>query len=145
MRQNGFGFIVLLVVIAIAVAGSWAPAGAWEPKGQGECIAPANPGGGWDITCRAASAVLQKTGIFKESIYVTNMPGGSGAVAIANVIAKRKADTNLIVSASNALTFTVAMGRTPHTYKDVIPLPRSGLRSAGFSSKPTPSTRPWPK
>lgn len=109
-----------------------APANAWEPKGQGECIAPANPGGGFDITCRSASSVLQKTGIFKDSIYVTNMPGGSGAVAIANVIAKRKGDTNLIVSASPALTFTVALNRTPHTYKDVIPLAQVGAEIGGF-------------
>jgi putative tricarboxylic transport membrane protein len=135
MKRNGFVFFALLVVTGIVTAAPWSPAAAWEPKGQGECIAPANPGGGWDITCRAASAVLQKTGIFKESIYVTNMPGGSGAVAIANVIAKRKADTNLIVSASNALTFTVAMGRTPHTYKDVIPLAQVGAEIGGFFVK----------
>jgi putative tricarboxylic transport membrane protein len=135
MRQDSFGFIVLLMVIGIVAAGSLSPAEAWEPKGQGECIAPANPGGGWDITCRTTSAALQKTGIFKESIYVTNMPGGSGAVAIANVIAKRKADTNLIVAASNALTFTVALGRTPHTYKDVIPLAQVGAEIGGFFVK----------
>lgn len=119
-------------VIGLAAA---APANAWEPKGQGECIAPANPGGGFDITCRSASAVLQKTGIFKDSIYVTNMPGGSGAVAIANVIAKRKGDTNLIVSASPALTFTVALNRTPHTYKDIIPLAQVGAEIGGFFVK----------
>jgi putative tricarboxylic transport membrane protein len=108
---------------------------AWEPKGQGECIAPSNPGGGWDMTCRVTSATLQKTGAYKESIYVTNMPGGSGAVAIANVITKRKGDTNLIVAASNALTFTVALGRTPHTYKDIIPIAQIGAEIGGFFVK----------
>ena len=87
------------------------------------------------MTCRTTSAVLQKTGIFKEIIYVTNMPGGSGAVAIANVITKRKGDTNLIVAASNALTFTMAMGRTPHTYKDVIPIAQIGAEIGGFFVK----------
>ncbi|MTW15269.1 tripartite tricarboxylate transporter substrate binding protein [Rhodoplanes serenus] len=118
----------------MALAGPMAavPASAWEPKGQGECIAPANPGGGWDITCRTISSVLQKTGAFKGSIYVTNMPGGSGAVAIANVATKRKGDTNLIVSASNALTFTVALGRTPYTFKEVMPLAQIGAELGGF-------------
>ena len=123
-------FICLSVIVTCLVP--WSPTLAWEPKGQGECIAPANPGGGWDITCRTTSAVLQKTGLFKESIYVTNVPGGSGAVAIAQVITKRKADTNLIVAASNALTFTVAMGRTPYTFKDVIPLAQIGAEIGGF-------------
>lgn len=129
---SGFGMRVVLWAFSALLATTWMPAAAWEPKGQGECIAPANPGGGWDITCRTTSSVLQKTGLFKESIYVTNMPGGSGAVAIANVITKRKGDPNLIVAASNALTFTIALGRTPHTYKDIIPLAQIGAEIGGF-------------
>jgi putative tricarboxylic transport membrane protein len=124
----------VLLVAGLALAGPLAvvPAAAWEPSGQGECIAPSNPGGGWDITCRTAASVLQKTGAFKGSIYVTNMPGGSGAVGIANVITKRKGDTNLIVSASPALTFTVALQRTPYTYKEVMPLAQVGAEYGGF-------------
>jgi putative tricarboxylic transport membrane protein len=128
---------VMLCAAAVGLSGAIGamastPAGAWEPKGQGECIAPSNPGGGWDMICRTTSSVMQKMGLYKDSIYVTNMPGGSGAVAIANVIAKRKGDTNLIVAASNSLTFTIAMHRTPHTYKDVIPLAQIGAELAGF-------------
>ena len=124
---------LILRAAALCVGGAIAAAAAtsalaWEPKGQGECIAPSNPGGGWDMTCRSTSAVLQKTGMFKESIYVTNMPGGSGAVAIANIVTKRKGDTNLIVAASDALTFTVALGRTrtPTRNADVIPIAQIG-------------------
>ena len=68
-------------------------------------------------------------------MYVTNMPGGSGAVAIANVITKRKGDTNLLVAASNALTLTIAMKRTAHTYNDVIPLAQIGAEIGGFFVK----------
>ncbi len=121
-----------LLVICAAVTAPWWPAAAWEPKDQCECIAPANPGGGWDAICRSTSSVLQKTALLKPTMYVTNMPGGSGAVAIANVITKRKGDPNLVVAASNALTFTVALGRTPHTYKDVIPLAQIGAEIGGL-------------
>jgi putative tricarboxylic transport membrane protein len=131
---------LILRAAALCVGGAIAAAAAtsalaWEPKGQGECIAPSNPGGGWDMTCRTTSAILQKTGLFKESIYVTNMPGGSGAVAIASIVAKRKGDTNLIVAASPALTFTIALGRTPQTYKDVIPIAQIGAEIGGFFVK----------
>ena len=55
----------LLLAVAVAVGAiAAAPASAWEPKGQGECIAPANPGGGWDMTCRALSAVMLKAGVY---------------------------------------------------------------------------------
>jgi len=132
--MNRIGKLAALIGLAITlvVLAHHPSEAAFELKGQTECIAPSNPGGGWDAICRTTSAVLQKTGMIKSPMYVTNMPGGSGAVAIANVITKRKADTNLIVAASNALTFTMSMGRTPHTYKDVIPLGQVGAELGGF-------------
>ena len=71
-----------------------------SPSGPGSRrIAPSNPGGGWDAICRNSANVFKKTGTLKSTMYVTNMPGGSGAVAIANVIAKRKGDGDLLVAA----------------------------------------------
>jgi putative tricarboxylic transport membrane protein len=126
----------LLLAAVAGVLALHAPAmAAWEPKGQLECIAPSNPGGGWDAICRTTATVLQKAGITKETMYVTNMPGGSGAVAIANVITKRKGDTNLLVAASNSLTLTIAMKRTAHTFNDVIPLAQVGAEMGGFFVK----------
>lgn len=115
---------------ALALAGPASAAG-FAPD-RPECIAPANPGGGWDAICRTTANVLQKTGALKQTMYVTNMPGGSGAVAIANVVAKRKGDGSLLVAASNSLTFTISAGRTPHTYRDVIPLAQVGAEHGGF-------------
>ena len=121
-----------LAAAAVALATTTpAPAAAFTPD-RPECIAPANPGGGWDTICRTSANVLQKTGALKSTMYVTNMPGGSGAVAIANVIAKRKGDNGVLVAASNSLTFTMASGRTPHTYKDVVPLAQVGAEYGGF-------------
>lgn len=121
----------LLAAAALAVAASASPAAAWEPE-KAECIAPANPGGGWDTICRTTAAALQKTGALKTTMYVTNQPGGSGAVAIASVIAKRKGDPGLLIAASNSLTFTMAMGRTPHTYADVVPLAQIASENGGI-------------
>ena len=132
MKRSGMMLLTLLVVIGVT-ATPWSPAAAWEPKDQCECIAPANPGGGWDAVCRTTSSALQKTAILKPTMYVTNMPGGSGAVAIANVTTKRKGDPNLIVAASNALTFTIAMGRTPTLIRTSSRWLRSGLKSAACS------------
>jgi putative tricarboxylic transport membrane protein len=117
---------------ALALAAAAPASAAGFTPDRPECIAPANPGGGWDTICRTSANVLQKTGVLKQTMYVTNMPGGSGAVAIANVITKRKGDGSLLVAASNSLTFTIAAGRTPHTYKDVIPLAQIGAEYGGF-------------
>jgi putative tricarboxylic transport membrane protein len=122
---------VLLATVAAGLLLGAAPAAAFTPD-KAECIAPANPGGGWDTICRQTSAVLQKTGALKPTMYVTNMPGGSGAVAIANVIAKRKGDPTLLIAASNSLTFTMAMNRTPHHWGDVTPLAQIAAEYGGI-------------
>jgi len=123
-----------LVAAGLALATPAVAAAAFTPE-RPECIAPANPGGGWDTICRTSANVLQKTGALKSTMYVTNMPGGSGAVAIANVIVKRKGDGDLIVAASNSLSFTMAAGRTPHTYADVIPIAQIAAEYGGFFVK----------
>jgi putative tricarboxylic transport membrane protein len=129
--------LVVLGVAVLAVAwfvglGSISPAYAWEPKGSVEFIAPANPGGGWDTICRTSARTLEKTKLMTLPAFVTNMPGGSGAVAIANVVEKRKGDANLLVAGSNALTFSMAIKRTAYTYKDVIPLAQVATEYGGY-------------
>mgnify|MGYP001601617744 CR=1 FL=1 len=47
MKRNAMMLLTCLVLTGAMVA-PWSPAAAWEPKDQCECIAPANPGGGWD-------------------------------------------------------------------------------------------------
>jgi len=71
-----------------------------------ECLAPANPGGGWDLTCRAVAQVLDGT-----SMRVRNVPGAGGGIAFAHVVAEREGDPNLIVAASPATTLRLAQGQ----------------------------------
>ncbi|MBI3079968.1 MAG: tripartite tricarboxylate transporter substrate binding protein, partial [candidate division NC10 bacterium] len=111
--------VLAAAILATAAAG---PAAAAFPEKAIEIIAPANPGGGWDLTSRSTAKVLTEEKLVTQPITVTNMPGGSGAVAIAHVMTKRKGDGHLLIAASPALTFTMALKRTPHTYNDVTPV-----------------------
>jgi putative tricarboxylic transport membrane protein len=76
-----------------------------------ECIAPAAPGGGFDLTCRLTTRVLQETGIVGPAIRTQNMPGGIGAVAINHINAQRRADPNVIVAVSTGSWVLLAQGR----------------------------------
>jgi putative tricarboxylic transport membrane protein len=82
-------------------------ASAFEP-GNVECIAPANPGGGWDFTCRQIGKLMADLGIVDGTVQVTNMAGGGGGVAYTHVVTKRNDDPNLIVAASVATTTRLA-------------------------------------
>jgi putative tricarboxylic transport membrane protein len=47
-----------------------------------ECIAPANPGGGWDFTCRTITKIMYDIGAVDSPIQVTNMAGGGGGLLL---------------------------------------------------------------
>lgn len=76
-----------------------------------ECIAPANPGGGYDLTCRLAANGLQETGLISRPMVVTYMPGGIGAVAYNHINGVRKDDGSLIVAASTGAAVNLALGK----------------------------------
>ncbi len=73
-----------------------------------ECIAPANPGGGWDFTCRTIGKIMHDIGAVDKPIQVTNMAGGGGGLAYGHVVTERSEDADLIVAASSATATRLA-------------------------------------
>jgi len=74
-----------------------------------ECIAPAKPGGGFDLTCRVAMLGLKDQ--LPELMQVTFMPGGIGAVAINLFNSTRTDDPNAIVAFSSGSLLNIATGK----------------------------------
>ncbi|MFZ2099565.1 MAG: tripartite tricarboxylate transporter substrate binding protein, partial [Oricola sp.] len=68
---------------------------AFEP-GASECIAPAGAGGGWDFSCRQVGKTLYDIKAIGNPMQVTNLAGGGGGVAFAEVTNKRNTDDNLL-------------------------------------------------
>lgn len=93
---------------------------AWEPTGKVECIAPADPGGGWDFTCRSAGQVLQQLELVPGTVQTINMAGAGGGVAYAHTVSKRRDDDKLLVAASNATTTRLAQGQFPGMTADMV-------------------------
>lgn len=92
-----------LAVGALFMVGTMTAAGAAT-----ECIAPANPGGGWDFTCRQIGKILHDIGAVDQPVQVTNMAGGGGGLAFSTVVNERNDDPDLIVAASSATTTRLA-------------------------------------
>ncbi len=90
---------VMSIALGLGAAGTAAAA---------ECIAPANPGGGWDFTCRQIGKVMFDIGAIDKPIQVTNMAGAGGGIAYNYVVAERNKDEDLIVAASSATTTRLA-------------------------------------
>ena len=69
--------------------------------GSPECVAPSDPGGGWDFTCRTIGRLFEEQGS-TGNVVVTNQPGGGGGVAFADIAANRSDDDDLVIAASPA-------------------------------------------
>lgn len=78
------------------------------PATAAECIAPANPGGGWDFTCRQIGRLMTELGIVPNMVQVTNLAGAGGGVAFTQVVSKRSSDPEVFVAASSATTTRLA-------------------------------------
>ncbi|TPE52458.1 Bug family tripartite tricarboxylate transporter substrate binding protein [Amaricoccus solimangrovi] len=74
-----------------------------------ECIAPAQPGGGFDLTCRVAQQGLE--GLFDRPLEVSFMPGGIGAVAFNMFNTTRTDDPNAIVAFSTGSLLNLVTGK----------------------------------
>jgi putative tricarboxylic transport membrane protein len=76
-----------------------------------ECIAPADPGGGWDLTCRTVARALRDLDLAPEIMRVRNMPGAGGGVAYANIVSQQPDNSGIIVAASPTTTLALAQGQ----------------------------------
>lgn len=92
----------------LAAAALLAQAG---PLDKPECIAPAKPGGGFDLTCKLAQQGLLDAKLISDPMRVTYMPGGIGAVAYNTIVAQRPGDNNTIVAFSGGSLLNLAQGK----------------------------------
>src|SRR5690554_2581811 len=76
-----------------------------------ECIAPAQPGGGFDLTCRVALNGFSQTKLLDAPMRTVYMPGGIGAVAYNNIVAQRSNDPDAIVAFSGGSLLNLAQGK----------------------------------
>ena len=83
-----------------------------------ECIAPANPGGGWDLACRITARAIEQLGLSPGPVRVANIPGAGGGVAYAHAVAQRSDHGNVFFSASPATTLRLAQGQFGHLTVD---------------------------
>lgn len=89
------------------------PVSAEHPAERLECLAPADPGGGWDFTCRQFAQGLRETGLIDQTMQTKNMAGGAGGVAFAHVVSKREGNDGLIVAASSSNATRLAQDLYP--------------------------------
>ncbi|GAB3662406.1 tripartite tricarboxylate transporter substrate binding protein [Ramlibacter alkalitolerans] len=78
-----------------------------------DCIAPAKPGGGFDLTCRLVRELLAADQA--AAVQVKYLPGGIGAVAFDRAVQGRLADPGTVIAFSSGSLVNIVQGRFgPH-------------------------------
>lgn len=108
----------LVLAAALCLSGAFDAAAA---PPHAECIAPAKPGGGFDLTCRLVRDMLRlPLPQPAADVEVKYMPGGIGAVAFDRAVTQRWADPRVFVAFSTGSLVNLAQGKFgPHDPKDV--------------------------
>ncbi|GAA3975199.1 Bug family tripartite tricarboxylate transporter substrate binding protein [Allohahella marinimesophila] len=110
----------LTFVMALLLSTFSVSALAWQPSGKVECIAPSDPGGGWDFTCRNVANVMKELDLIPGNMQTTNMAGAGGGVSYAHTISKRRSDDKVIIAASTATTTRLAQKQFPGMKADMV-------------------------
>jgi putative tricarboxylic transport membrane protein len=107
-----------LAASAVLLAGSRAFALA---SSEVDCIAPAKPGGGFDLTCRLVDKLLkQRPASDVSAVRTQYLPGGIGAVAFDRAVTQHLADPHVVIAFSTGSLVNLAQGKFgPHSAKDV--------------------------
>jgi len=104
---------------ALALWGALAAAQADVLDGA-RCVAPAKPGGGFDLTCQLLASALEASGQTAQRLPVVYQPGGIGALAFRRSVTQQPADGHALVAFSSGSLLNLAQGRFgPHTERDV--------------------------
>jgi putative tricarboxylic transport membrane protein len=93
-----------------------------------QCIAPAKPGGGFDLTCQLTRSLLQLNANIKKPLPINYLPGGIGALAFRQAVTMQSTDANTVIAFSSGSLLNIAEGRFgPHSANDVRWLVSLGL------------------
>jgi putative tricarboxylic transport membrane protein len=78
---------------------------------KAECLVPAKPGGGFDVTCRLVANALLAAKLIEKPMTVSYMEGGVGVIAYTHVVSKRFKDPGLLVAASGGSALLISQGK----------------------------------
>lgn len=97
--------------LALTAALSIASTSVIAQPAKPECIAPAKPGGGFDLTCKLAQASFKDSKVLKDPLRISYMPGGIGAVAYNTIVTQRPGEGGTIVAYSGGSLLNLAQGK----------------------------------
>lgn len=116
--------VAMVATVTVLLVGALAGDAQWAPKGNITFLAGAGPGSGWDTTARAVLQAFTAHKTLGHPVTVVNKPGGSGAIAVAEMVNQHKGKDDIILVTSLPLITNKIMGTSPYGYRDLTPIIR---------------------
>ena len=111
---------LLASVVMVGSAGV-AQAADWKPTKPIELIAPAGPGGGWDLLARSMQKALTEEKLVDQPVLVTNKPGGGGATGW-NYLKGKSGQGEFLAMTSALILQNNLLGKSDLTFNTFYPL-----------------------
>ncbi|GAB3269516.1 Bug family tripartite tricarboxylate transporter substrate binding protein [Microbacterium lacusdiani] len=117
------GAAALALTACSGAGGGTAGGGGEEPAAiqSVSVIAPADPGGGWDQTARAAAEALTSAGLV-SSAPVTNIGGAGGTIGLASLATET--DPNTLMITGSVMVGAVETNQSENRIEDMTPIAR---------------------
>ncbi len=112
---------LMLVLALVGIVSTVSAAPGWKPTQTIEIVAPANPGGGWDMMARVVQKSLMDEKLVDKNIIVVNKPGGNGSVGWTYLKGK-KGQGEFLAATSTLIMLNNLLGTSELTFKDFTPI-----------------------
>ena len=109
MKRCWLGLVLLLAATLPGMVQAQSVT-ASAPEDQTSCIAPAQPEGGFDLTCRVITEALKAAAILPRPMQRSFLPGGVGAVAFNAMTGPRAAEAGTLVAFSEGTIYNLVRG-----------------------------------
>jgi len=85
-------------------------------------MAPAAPGGGWDLTARTMQKALKDGGVSRQPVEVDNVTGAAGTVGLAQLVSKHNADPHRLMITGLVMVGGVVTNKSAVTLTQTTPI-----------------------
>ncbi|MGW7295569.1 Bug family tripartite tricarboxylate transporter substrate binding protein [Streptomyces xiamenensis] len=114
--------VVVLALVALAVVDASSHAGGGSARTNLTLMAPAAPGGGWDLAARESQQAMRSSGVV-NNVQVVNVPGAGGTIGLSQTVG-RKGDESLLMVTGTVMLGAINVTGSDHTMADTTPIAR---------------------
>lgn len=116
------GVVITLVLAGFAAVDASNSASGATPRSKLIVMAPAAPGGGWDLASRELQQAL-RAGSIVNNVQVVNVPGAGGTIGLAQFV-EVGADPTRLMMTGTVMEGAITVNNSPVALEDTTPIAR---------------------